>query len=92
MARRDTSKAKFAVVLDSSLTYKTVKTLSITRVETQEALTQEYLEERGITNFADLEDAIHTLCWNLNCCTEKTVYSMGPGSKKAKMIYVWIFD
>ena len=92
MAKRDTSKAKFAVVLDSSLKDKTVKTLSITRLKTQEVLTQEYLEERGVTIFSDLEDAINTLCWNLNCCTEKTVYNMGPGSKKSKIIYIWIFD
>lgn len=50
---------------------KVIETVSAFDNRKQEELTKDYIEERGIRKFLNLEDLKETLNWNLNGDSEK---------------------
>ena len=56
--------AKFIIKVESDKNTKQIKTLNACDNRTQENLTDEFIEERGTSNFLNIEDLKETLNWN----------------------------
>ena len=59
-------KAKFVITIEGDKKDKTIKTLSIYDNRIEKYLNDEFIKERGIENFLDIDDLKETTNWTLN--------------------------
>lgn len=84
--------SKLVVTVESNKQTKEIKTVSVFDNRTQEHLTEEYIQERGIENFLDLNDLKETLNWNLNGDSSKYQFEWGQTAKQKSEGRAYIFD
>ena len=88
----DTAKAKYVITLQSNKRTHALTTQSVTDQRSDEGWTQEQIQQRGIVNFANLNDMAETLNWNLNGDASKFVYKFGQSGKDTSTVYAYVFD
>lgn len=79
--RKTIHNAKFVIEVESDKKTKALRTISVFDNRTQEYKTEEFIKERGISWFLDLDDLKQTLNWNLNGDSSKYQFSWGQSSK-----------
>lgn len=84
--------AKLVVTVESDKLTITINTVSVFDNRTQEYLADEYIQERGIKNFLDLNDVQETLNWNLNGDISKYQFKWGQTVKQKSEGRAYIFD
>ncbi len=84
--------AKFVVRVESDKKERTIKTVSIFDNRNQEYLTDEYIQERNVKDFLDLDDLKETLNWNLNGDSSKYQFKWGQSGKNTSDGIAYIFD
>jgi len=84
--------AKLIVKVEGCKDTKKIKTVSIFDNRSQEYLTNEYIVERNIQHFLDLNDMKETLNWNLNGDSSKYQFKWGQSGKNISEGVAYIFQ
>lgn len=92
MRTKTLNNAKFIVTVESDKKTRTIKTSSILDNRTQKNLTEDYIHERGIEYFLNMNDLKETLNWNLNGDSEKYQFKWGQSGSKTTEGRAYIFD
>lgn len=92
MRTKTIKNAKLVVRVESDKNANIINTVSIFDNRNQEYLTDEYIQERNIKNFSDLDDLKETLNWNLNGDSSKYQFKWGQSGKNVSEGMAYIFD
>lgn len=84
--------AKIIVTVEGNKRTKKIKTISAYDNRTKENLTAEYIKERGIESFLDLNDLKETLNWNLNGDSSKYQFKWGQSGNGITEGIAYIFN
>lgn len=90
--RKSLSNAKIVVTVEGDRRTKVIWTISAFDNRTQTELPQEYIEERGIQRFSDMDDMKETLNWNLNGDKKNFQFKWGMSSKGKTEGMAYIFQ
>ncbi len=91
MRTKTLSKAKLIVTIKSDKREGTIKTVSVFDNRTQQ-YRPEYIKERGIESFSNMDDVKETLNWNLNGDSNKYQFKWGLSVNKVSEGRAYIFD
>lgn len=91
MRKKTLNNAKFIITVEGNKHTKEIKTISIFDNRTKEELEHEYLKERGIERFLDINDMKETLNWNLNGDSSKFQFKWGQTAKEFTQGKAYIF-
>ena len=91
MRRKTIHNAKFVIEVESDKKTKKLRTISVFDNRTQEYKKEEFIKERNIAWFLDLDDLKQTLNWNLNGDSSKYQFVWGQSSniKSSGRAYVY---
>jgi len=81
MRRKALNDAKLIVTVEGNKETKEIKTISVYDNRINEYLDKEFMKERGIELFLNIEDMKETLNWNLNGDSSKYQFKWGQSSK-----------
>lgn len=91
MRTKTLGNAKFIVMVESNKKTHTIKTSSLFDNRTKEYLPEEYIQERGICSFLDVNDLKETLNWNLNGDSAKYQFKWGQSGREVTDGIAYIF-
>lgn len=77
MRTKTINQAKLIIKIESDKIKNTIKTISVFDNRTNEFLPNEYIKERGIECFLNMDDVKETLNWNLNGDSSKYKFKWG---------------
>ena len=92
MRTKTIQNAKLIVRVESNKHTKEINTISIFDNRINEYLTDEYIQERGVKNFLNVEDLKETLNWNLNGDSSKYQFKWGYSGKDTSEGLAYIFS
>ncbi|MEK4025463.1 hypothetical protein [Sporosarcina sp. FSL W7-1283] len=92
MRTKTLNNAKFIIEVESNKNTKEIKTVSIFDNRSQEYLTDEYINERNIKHFLDINDLKETLNWNLNGDSSKYQFKWGQSGKNISEGLAYVFE
>lgn len=92
MRTKTINNAKIIVTIKSNKHTKRIETVSAFDNRTKEDLSEEYIKERGINFFLNLDDLKETLNWNLNGDGKKFQFKWGQSGKTYTEGRAYIFD
>jgi uncharacterized iron-regulated protein len=92
MRTKTIKNAKLIVRVESDRNSQMIKTVSMFDNRNQEYLTDEYIEERNVKNFLDLNDLKETLNWNLNGDGSKYQFKWGQSGKSFSEGVAYVFQ
>jgi len=84
--------AKLIVKVEGYKDTKKIKTVSIFDNRSQKYLTDEFIQERNVRHFLDLNDMKETLNWNLNGDSSKYQFKWGQSGKTHSEGLCYIFE
>lgn len=92
MRTKNLNNAKLIIrVMGNKLT-KEIKTMAVFDNREQKFWSPERIQERGITDFLNMDDMKETLNWNLNGDSSKYQFKWGQGTKDCTEGVAYIFD
>ena len=92
MRRRSLGKAKLVVAVRGNKYTGIIRTISVFDNRTQQYLPREYICERGIVWFLNMDDMKETLNWNLNGNSSKFQLKWGQTAKGSSEGLAFVFD
>ncbi|WP_252225317.1 MULTISPECIES: hypothetical protein [unclassified Clostridium] len=92
MRRKTIENAKFIVRVESNKGEKSIKTVSIFDNRIKEYLKEDYIQERNVESFLDINDLKETLNWNLNGNSLKCQLKWGMTGRCKSEGIAYIFD
>lgn len=92
MRTKTIKNAKLVVRVESDKNANIINTVSIFDNRNQEYLKDEYIQERNVKDFLDLDDLKETLNWNLNGDSSKYQFKWGQSGKNTSDGIAYIFD
>ena len=92
MRTKTLNNAKLIVKIISNKVTNEIKTESVYDNRTQTFWATEKIEERGITNFINIDDVKETLNWNLNGDSSKYQFKWGQSGKVFSDGYAYVFN
>lgn len=92
MRTKTLHKAKIIVTVEGNNLTKKIKTIFAVDNRTGEALTDEYIKERGIEYFLNMDDMKETLNWNLNGDSSKFQFKWGQTVNGISEGRAYIYD
>lgn len=91
MRTKSLKNAKLAVKVSSNKQTKKIATILVFDNRTKQFWTDEQIQERGISNFLNVDDMKETLNWNLNGDSSKYQFKWGQSSKESTEGTAYIF-
>ncbi|MEF9983747.1 MAG: hypothetical protein RR806_07470 [Oscillospiraceae bacterium] len=86
------NKAKLVVTVESNKKSREIIAISVFDNRTNEYLPKEFIKERGIESFLNLDDLKETLNWNLNGDSSKYQFKWGQSNKEFSQGQAYIFN
>ena len=92
MRTKTLNNAKLLVRVIGNKETKEIKTMSVFDNREQEFWSPKRIQERGITEFLNMDDMKETLNWNLNGDSSKYQFKWGQSTKYMSEGVAYIFD
>ncbi len=92
MRRKILTNSKLIVKVIGNKTTKKIKTISVYDNRKKEYCSKEYIKERGIEWFLNIEDLKETLNWNLNGDSSKYQFKWGQRDKNFVEGVAYVFQ
>lgn len=91
MRTKTLKNAKLVVTVIGDKHTKEIRTTTVFDNRTMKELPDEYIKERGIEQFLNIDDMKETLNWNLNGDSSKYQFKWGQSNKETTQGQAYIF-